>query len=558
MRLRVIYAKKRYKDKIYTTPLVVTSYRDAKGVPRHKTLINLSVLPSFLITTIENALKDGDVEVLQQHSLISDFKYLQSLTIGPAYVVFQLLHQLHIVHLLKTYLTKAQALVICALIIERVTAENPLSVSALCRRFEKEASAYLLEASTETPQLQTWYRALGALEKNRETILKELFTRHQRAGELYLYDITSSYFEGEKCLLAEWGYNRDGKKGKKIIVIGLICDEVGCPIWVEVFKGSTSDQTTVIQQFETLREKLGIDRFTFVGDRGMLTRGRIDELKEQGWMEHFRYITAITRKEMMQLVEDQKHPIQLSLFDELNLAEVEEAGVRYVLCHNPKKKEEDRATRERLLEKTEEKLFMIQKNVVAGHWKRKDVIVKRLYHWLNRWGMEKFFEVEHDEGWFSYRKDEEKIKQYSKLDGCYVIRSNVEKERLSKEHLLARYKDLKMVEQAFRTMKTTELQVRPVRHWTVENVRGHVFMCFLAYRIIWELRQRLAPLLSRDPYTHQCEAGSLTEIWRELSTISLGKVSFKEKTVYQLSQISPESQKILDLLHLEPIEQILK
>jgi transposase len=139
-----------------------------------------------------------------------------------------------------------------------------------------------------------------------------------------------------------------------------------------------------------------------------------------------------------------------------------------------------------------------------------------------------------------------------------VIRSNVEKERLSKEQLLARYKDLKMVEQAFRTMKTTELQIRPVRHWTVENVKGHVFMCFLAYRIIWELRQRLAPLLSRDPYTHQCESGSLTEIWRELSTISLGKVSFKEKTVYQLSQISPESQKILDLLHLEPIEQILK
>lgn len=557
MKLRVIYAKRRYKGKIYTTPLVVTSYRDAKGVPRHKTLINLSALPSFLISMIEKALKDGDVEALQQYGLVTDFNYLQSLTIGPAYVVFQLLNQLGIVHLLKTFLTKVQAMIICAIIMERVTAEKPLSVSALCRRFEKEASAYLLEAS-DTPQLRTWYKALGALEKNREAILKQLFIKDRRAGELYLYDITSTYFEGEKCLLAEWGYNRDGKKGKKIIVIGLICDEVGCPIWVEVFKGSTSDQTTVIQQFKTLQDKLGVTHFTFVGDRGMLTKGRIEDLEEEGWIKRCRYITAITRSEMMRLVEDEKHPIQMSLFDEHGLAEVEEGGVRYILCHNPLKKEEDYATRERLLGKTEEKLALIRKNVEAGRLKRKDVIAKRLYRWLNHWKVEKFFKIEYDEGKFSFKRNKEKIEEYQKLDGCYVIRSNVAKEKLSEEQVLARYKDLKMVEQAFRTMKTTELQIRPVRHWTVQNVKGHIFMCFLAYRVIWELRQRLATLLNRDKDTRQCEAGSLTEIWRELSTISIGKLSVKEKSIYQLSHISSESQKILDLLHLEPIEQILK
>jgi transposase len=557
MKLRVIYAKRKYKGKTYTTPLVVTSYRDAGGVPRHKTVINLSALPSFLVSLIEKGLKLGDVDVLHQYGLIADFKYLTSLVIGPAYVVFQLLKELEIIVILKTFLTKTQVMIICALIIERVTHGKPLSVSALCRRFTKEASFHLLRAS-QSPELKTWYRSLGALEQNREAILKELFKKHQRPGELYLYDITSTYFEGEKCLLAEWGYNRDGKKGKKIIVIGLICDEQGCPIWIEVFKGSTSDQTTVLKQFKTLQEELGIEEFTFVGDRGMLTKGRIDELEERGWLERFRYITAITRKEMMQLVEDINHPIQLSLFDERDLAEVEHGGVRYILCHNPLKRQEDRATRERLLEKTEQKLFMIQKNVAAGNWKSKDVIAKRLYRWGNHWGMEKFFNVEYDEGWFSYRKDEEKIQQYTKLDGCYVIRSNVDKKKLNRKQLLCRYKDLKMVEQAFRTMKTTELQVRPVRHWTPVNVRGHVFMCFLAYRIIWEVRQRLAPLLMRDEETRQCEAGSLTEIWRELSTISVGMLNVKDKIIYQLSRICPESQKILDLLQIESIEQIVK
>lgn len=556
MKLRVTYAKRKYKGKEYTTPLVVTSYRDAQGTPRHKTVINLSPLPSFLISIIDKALKQGKSEILEEHGLIDDIKYHNSLTIGPAYVVFQLLKQIGIHQIMKTFLTKIQVIIISALIIERVIAQKPLSVSAFCRRFKKEPSAFLLDTS-DTPQLKTWYNALGKLEKNREVILKELYKRKNVPGELYLYDITSSYFEGEKCILAEWGHNRDGKNGKKIVVIGLICDERGCPIWVEVFKGSTSDQTTVLEQFKTLKEKLGITRFTFIGDRGMLTRARIEELEQKGWMEHFRYITAITRSEMMKLVEDQKHPVQLSLFDEYDLAEVEEKGVRYILCHNPLKKEEDRATRERLLEKTESKLIMIKRNVDSGNWKKKDVIAKKLYRWIDHWKMEKFFIIDYAEGKFSFTKDEGKVKQYSKLDGCYIIRSNVEKNKLDKKQVRERYKDLKMVEQAFRTMKTTELQVRPIRHWTPENVKGHIFMCFLAYRIIWELRQRLAPILNRDPDTRQCEAGSLDEIFRELSTVSLGVLSFKEKNIYQLSEISSEAQRILSLLEIEPIEQMM-
>ena len=229
MKLRVIYAKRKYKGKTYTTALVVTSYRDAAGVSRHKTVINLSALPSFLVSLIEKALKLGDVDILHQYGLIADFKYLTSLVIGPAYVVFQLLKELGIIAILKTFLTKTQVTIICALIIERVTHGKPLSVSALCRRFTKEASFHLLGGS-QSPELKTWYRSLGALEKNREAILKELFKKHQPAGELYLYDITSTFFYSDSCPISENGYSRDNRPDREQIIIGVVTSYEGYPI----------------------------------------------------------------------------------------------------------------------------------------------------------------------------------------------------------------------------------------------------------------------------------------------------------------------------------------
>jgi transposase len=402
---------------------------------------------------------------------------------------------------------------------------------------------------------KTWYGALFALEENREDILKALYHKNHTPGKLYLYDITSSYFEGTTCPLADYGYNRDGKKGKMQVVIGIICDERGCPIWVEVFKGNTQDQTTVKSQLVNLKEKLGLDEFIFVGDRGMVTNARIEELEKEGWWESFNYITALTREEMMRAVEAEGHPIQLDLFDHHHLVEVEKEGTRYVLCHNPERQEQDQRTRQRLLDLTEEKLACIRKNVVTGRIKKKDVIARRLYRWSNRWNMERFFEVTYDEGSFSYRRKEEEITRYERLDGCYVIRSNTPKE--TTEELRNHYKDLKHVEQAFRTMKTTDIQTRPIRHFNEPQVRGHIFACFLAYRVIWELRERLRPVLTRDPETKQCEAGSLADIWRELGTVSLAKFEAREKVYTKLSQINDRVKKILRLCRAPTLDEVL-
>jgi transposase len=306
-----------------------------------------------------------------------------------------------------------------------------------------------------------------------------------------------------------------------------------------------------------LKTKLGLEGFTFVGDRGMVTHARIAELEQEGWWEQFRYITALTRHEMMALVEDEEHPIQLELFDHQRLTEVEHAGTRYVLCHNPQREDRDGETRLRLLALTEQKLESLRGNLAAGRVKKKDVIARRLYRWLNRWGMERSFAVTYDEGAFTYARREDEIERYARLDGCYVIRSNVAPARQTTEDLRDRYKDLKYVEQAFRTMKTTDIQTRPIRHFNEPQVRGHLFACFLAYRVIWELRQRLAPALDRDPDTKRCEAGSLAEIWRELSGITVAKLAVHDKTHFKLSHITPYAQKLLTLSRVPNLETIL-
>lgn len=552
--MRVAYARSRYKDKVYETPLVVTSYRDENGTPRNKTIVSLAKLPRFIVKLVEEGLRRGDDSVLEEYVHIKDYDYVRSVVIGPVFVVLTVLKQLGIFGLLRASLTIRQSAAILAIIVERVVWPKPLSVMALQRRFQKEGLSYLLEMD-KSPALKTWYGALAKLEQKREVILQQLYERNHSAGRLYLYDITSSYFEGVSCELAEFGYNRDGKKGKKQVVIGIICDEDGCPIWVDVFKGNTSDQTTVKHQLLNLKGKLGLENFIFVGDRGMVTHARIEELENEGWWENFSYITALTRQEMMALVEDDEHPIQLELFDHRNLVEVEQDGTRYVLCHNPHRTQRDREMRQRLLKSTEAKLESIRNNVEAGRLRKKDAIARRLYRWLDRWRMGRFFEVQYDQAVFSYCRKEDEIERYARLDGCYVVRSNAEKWKQTTEELRARYKDLKYVEQAFRSMKTTDIQTRPIRHFNPAQVRGHIFACFLAYRVIWELRRRLEPVLMRDPDTKRCEAGSLAEIWRDLAGITLARVKANGKTLFKLSEIIPYAQKLLTLCKVPSLEE---
>ncbi len=497
MKLRVTHAKSSYKGKISTTPLAQYSYRDEKGTPRHKTVLSLAKMPKFVVKVVEEALKCDDTSVLDEFFPKSSFKYLFSITIGAAFVAIAVLNQLSVIELLKQYLTKARAVVIIAFLIERIIAEKPLSIAALQRQFNHSPTHFLLDAP-RNPDLDTWYGALEGLEKVRTRILADLFEQKPSKNQVFLYDITSSYFEGEKCPLGEFGYNRDGKKGKKQVVIGVICDSEGRPVWCDVFKGSTSDQTTVRQQLVNLKETLGVEEFIFVGDRGMVTNARIEELNKEGWWESFGYITALKRGELLRLIDDEDHPMQPELFDHNNLVEIEHNGERFVLCHNPYKREEDGRVRERLLAKTEAKLEMISRNVKAGRLKRKDKIAKRLHR---------------------------------------------------------QYKDLQKVEQTFRTMKTTKINMRPMRVWNEQHVRGYIFGCFLAYLATWEIRKRLDPLFRRDGNISKVE--SLQEVFRNLSGLTIGVYELGSKTVHQLSRISTKNKDVFKQLKVPSISSVI-
>jgi len=554
MKLRVSYAKRNYKGKTYVTPLIVTSYRDEKGVARNKTILNISSLPDFVVKIIESALKIGDSDILSQFVDFTKINFTKALTVGPAYVVMQIMIQISMFSILKKYLTGTQFFIIASLVIERVVSDKARSIMGYHKMASSEPTSILLGVN-EIPDRKTWYNTVGVLETFREKILIDLYKQNNRNSNLFLYDITSSYFEGVTCPIAEFGYNRDGKKGKLQIVIGVICDDRGCPVWIEVFSGSTSDQATVEGQVKNLMNKLKIKDIIFVGDRGMVTTSCLNKFEEKEWWENFHYITAVKRSEMLKMIEDDKHPLQLELFNHKEIASIKDNGIHYVLCFNAKKQEEDRGVRNKLIEKTEAKLKNIYENVKNGRYKKQEVIYKRVYTWINKWNMQKFFKVEEiAEGIFKYTKNEYLIESYENIDGCYIIKSNLPEDEFSKENLVEKYRDLQKVEQTFRTMKTTDIQIRPIRHFKSENVKGYVFICFLAYRIIWEMKHRLASLLKRDE-AGECELGSFRNVWKILEKITVAKIQASKKIFYQLSNISKDEAQILDKLNIKNIEE---
>lgn len=342
------------------------------------------------------------------------------------------------------------------------------------------------------------YDAMDWLLARQDSIEKKLAARHLLEGSLVLYDVTSSYYEGRTCPLARFGHNRDRKKGKLIIVYGLLTDDAGRPMAVEVYPGDTGDPSTVPNQVEKLRKRFGLCRVVLVGDRGMLTQMQIDKLKDYpglGW------ISALRSHAIRKLVNSDR--LQMSLFDERNLAEIhspEFSDERLVACYNPILAEERRQKREKLLAATEKGLEKIVKEV-ARRTKTpldKAEIGKKVGKVINRFKVAKHFTIMIEDGVFSFSRKEESIRRESDLDGIYVIRTSEPAERISAEDTVRNYKRLEQVEMAIRCMKGVDLLVRPIHHRTEDHVRAHIFLCMLAYYVEYHMRKALAPLLFED------------------------------------------------------------
>ncbi|MDP2664593.1 MAG: IS1634 family transposase, partial [bacterium] len=327
-------------------------------------------------------------------------------------------------------------------------------------------------------------------------IEQKLAARHLTAGGLVLYDLTSSYFEGTTCPLAALGHNRDGKKGTLQVNYGLLTDARGCPVAVSVFKGNTGDPPTLLPEVERVRERFGIEQFVVVGDRGMISQTQITALKALAGVD---WITALKTGAIRALVAEGH--VQLGLFDEHNLFELTHPdfpGERLVACRNPGLAKLRAHKRQALLAATGTELEKVRGMVARGRLRGRDAIGVRVGKVVNKYKVAKHVQLEIQDDRFDFQIDEARVAAEAALDGLYMIRTSVPSERLDAADAVRHYKRLSDVERAFRSLKTIDLKVRPIRHRLEPRVRAHIFLCMLAYYVEWHMREAWRPLLFSD------------------------------------------------------------
>jgi len=455
---------------------------------RKRTLANLSDWPTHKIETLRRLLRDETLVSPQDL-----FTTQRTVPHGHVQAVLGTIRKLGLEAMISAKRCPERDLVV-AMMAQRLL--DPCSKLATTRAWHTTTLAE--ELGVEKATEDDLYQAMDWLLERKERIEKKLAERHLAEGCLVLYDVTSSYYEGRTCPLARFGHDRDGQKGRPIIVYGVMTDREGCPISVQVYPGNTADPKTVVDQVEKLRQKFGLSRVVLVGDRGMLTQPQIDKIKQHpGWG----WITALTSVAIRRLVK--QGALQLSLLDEKNLAEITSPrypGERLMACYNPLLAEERGRKRRELLEATEKGLTKIGQEVARRTKKplKGAEIALKVGKVLGHYRMGKHFEYTIGEGSFQWKRREEAIQQEAKLDGIYVIRTSESKERLSPEATVRSYKSLSEVERAFRCLKGMELRVRPIHHRTEERVPAHIFLCLLAYYVEWHLRRAWAPLLFED------------------------------------------------------------
>jgi hypothetical protein len=484
--MHVVTNKIRRGDREYSSHLLRRSYREG-GRVRKETLANLSHLPDDVIELIRGALQGR--------------RYLDA---DQAFAIERSLPAGHV----AAALAMARRLELARLLDRTPSRERNLCLAMICQQAlrpgSKLATARALGQSTLGDELEVagatedeLYAALDWLLERQARIEDRLAARHLRDGELVLYDVSSSYFEGRSCPLAKLGYSRDGKRGTLQIVYGLLCDRPGRSLCIEVFTGELHDDKTLPSQVEKLKKRFGLKTVIVVCDRGIVTKANLELMADSdgvGW------ITALKAPQIKKLVTS--GALQLSLFDEHNLAEItapeDYPGERLVVCRNPLVAADRARKREELLAATERGLQEIQTRVLRGTLRGADQIGLAVGPALKRYRVKKHFQVEITDTSLTFTRKREPIEAEAALDGFYVLRTSVPAQALPSAEVVRAYKGLEQVERAFGTLKGPELQIRPIHHRLEDRVRAHVLLCMLAYYLTWHLQKAWAPLLFTD------------------------------------------------------------
>jgi transposase len=553
-------------EREYTSVLLRRSYREG-GKVRKETLANLSHLPPETIELVRRSLR-GERFLAATEA----FTVERSLPHGHVAAVLAVARRLELARLLERAASKERERAL-AMICQRVL--EPGSKLACTRQLAQSTLAE--ELAVEGADADDLYAALDWLGQRQGRIEARLARRHLVEGELVLYDVSSSYFEGRTCPLARRGYSRDQRRGSLQIVYGLLCDREGRPIAVEVFEGSLHDDKTLPAQVEKLGERFGLRRLVLCLDRGMVTEANLEALRGEG----IAWISALKAPQVRKLA--RAKVVQPSLFDELDLAEVESEafpGERLVVCRNPLVGDDRRRRREELLEATERELAPIRERVQAGTLRAEAEIGLAVGAVCNRYKVRKHFLFEIEEERFDYRRNEARIAEEAALDGIYVLRTSVPASELARADVVRSYKQLSEVERAFRTLKSVELELRPINHRLEQRVRAHVFLCMLAYYLEWHLRRAWAeltfedeqPPLAGDPVAKaersaearrkarqkRTAAGEPCHSFRtllgELALIarSTNRITGTEATFHKIAKASGVQKRALELVDLDP------
>lgn len=477
---------RKYKDREYVSHLLRRTYREGGSV-RHETVGNISHLPPEIIEAVRRGLA-GERLVGASDA----FAIERSLPHGHVAATAAMAATLGLPALLGP--PSRHRDLAFALIVARVI--RPGSKLATTRWWADTTLAHDVGvAGASTDEV---YAAMDWLLHRQPSIEEALARRHLESGGLVLYDLSSSHYEGRHCSLAALGYPRDGRRGVPQINYGLMTDPEGRPISVEIFPGNTADPTAFVAAAETLRERFGLHQVVAVGDRGMITSARIEALRELGGMG---WVTALRAPQIQALAED--GALQMSLFDQANLAEIahpDYPGERLVCCRNPAVAAERARKREDLLRATERELSKIaeatrrEKRPLRG----KDKVGIRVGRVLNKYKVGKHFELSIAEDRFDYARRTDRIDTEAALDGLYVIRTSVSADAMDAPDVVRAYKRLAQVERDFRSLKSVDLELRPIRHRREERVRAHALICMLACYLVWHLRKAWAPLTFTD------------------------------------------------------------
>ena len=559
--------KKGKNGKIYSSVLLCEKYWE-NGAAKTRVVLNLTKLklPNEVITGFKTALNKTKGKLIDSE----DIKISFSTDFGYAFTILSLMKRLRIDETLeKTYRGKVN--IIKLMIIGKIiTRGSKLQIFNWIKR--NDLMAKILSINTKTLKVDDLYFELGELSKFQDTVERKWNLYHkQKTNNIYLYDITSSYFEGTQNELAAFGYNRDKKKGKMQITIGLITNNEGFPLKIQVFEGNTNDHKTVNEQILSIKKSFGAKNMILIGDRGMRIRLNLEELTEEE-KQGVSYISALSSSEMRALLKDKV--IQLSLFAK-ELSEVEDNGIRYILSKNPILEQQKKELRENLKQRFEDNILEIkrawqkrrdqnlenQEKLKNGHKNKKLVIGfsnKKLDNYkfraselIKRYKMTKFYQVEITDEKFAITFLLEEYQQARLLNGKYIIETTVKKEQMEKKEVRNKYKELQNVEHAFRDLKVDKLNIRPIFHRNAEQTRGHVFISMFSYAIIKEIETAVYPWLKEYNKANNRKL-AYKDIVSELNNIKLSEleIGYKMKKLI-IPQLTPIQQEIFRILNVK-------